>query len=962
MSSRDRVCTIYVAKKDMGVFPGIQGWRQELEKCQNKDSIRRKVLDEMLIWMGQGETEQISKLLMSVIRFILPSEDNQIKKRLQIFWENCIFTNEDGSLKSEMILVCDTIRRDLQSPNEFIRGSTCRMLCNINQLKLLEPLMDAIRANLSNRHPYVVRNAIMCVYSILRLDINAIPGVLDEVESLLHSSSTDDPSTVRNAFLVLLELEPVRAIRYAQDVQSVICDMGDLFHMQYLNLLKKLCESEPEKVTDYLTIVANLIEIATNPAVLYEGAMTVLSFSNARGTCKIAVKVLLGLLESHSDVNVRQVIMNRLYEVVDDDPLVFESLLLDVLRVLGSASNSIRPLLATIIMKINSIGNYEAILGFTRKELIKIHEAERLLEDGARYLGLLLMINASIYRKFHSALEPDAVLLSSLFSDPKYGQHLDDLRVAKNLSERSDGYTCSIQKNIVVIFRDVIMSSKENNGEHYLNQHIVDLLEHCRSSSVLRTVLWIITHHLPNDPTLAEKIITTIYNLLTPFPLAEKSTNSDENTATITEGKINWIVRECIIKADDQLLSSLICAVMARFASVVAKYGTDSEMIELATKVIANIYILMRNHSLIADKSPSLYRINCALQCAMKAKKGDLTSVDKLLNLLLPYKETDQMGFERNQIDTTIGQGNRLSSKKKRSDTSNTVCKPLVFRHLSTPSTTIIPKKMDDITDLELALYGTAQDEEDSERFLAKLEGVSQMTGLGDPIYIEAFFSLDGFDITGEFLVINRTAETIEDFCLEISSGCESMNFVSLPQPVTIAAHGSATLIVSLKVKNTDTGLVFGYATYSSGQGGGSTKKSLPLHDVHVDLLKGNNNICTIDDATFRELWTLFEWENKIPVKTISDDIRQFMTELSKSTNMVMLDSNILDIVTDNDLPFISQNLYCKTAFDEEALANVSLFSDPQGKLLDGHIRIRARKQGIALTIGDRVSAIQKVS
>ena len=38
----------------------------------------------------------------------------------------------------EMILVCDAYRKDLQHPNEFIRGSTLRFLCKLKEAELLE--------------------------------------------------------------------------------------------------------------------------------------------------------------------------------------------------------------------------------------------------------------------------------------------------------------------------------------------------------------------------------------------------------------------------------------------------------------------------------------------------------------------------------------------------------------------------------------------------------------------------------------------------------------------------------------------------------------------------------------------------------------------------------------------------------------------------------------------------------
>ena len=39
----------------------------------------------------------------------------------------------------EMILVCDAYRKDLQHPNEFIRGSTLRFLCKLKVKGVAQP-------------------------------------------------------------------------------------------------------------------------------------------------------------------------------------------------------------------------------------------------------------------------------------------------------------------------------------------------------------------------------------------------------------------------------------------------------------------------------------------------------------------------------------------------------------------------------------------------------------------------------------------------------------------------------------------------------------------------------------------------------------------------------------------------------------------------------------------------------
>lgn len=87
--------------------------------------------------------ERLPSLLMTIIRFVLPLQNHTIKKLLLIYWEIVPKTSPDGKLLQEMILVCDAYRKDLQHPNEFLRGSTLRFLCKLKEPELLEPLMPA---------------------------------------------------------------------------------------------------------------------------------------------------------------------------------------------------------------------------------------------------------------------------------------------------------------------------------------------------------------------------------------------------------------------------------------------------------------------------------------------------------------------------------------------------------------------------------------------------------------------------------------------------------------------------------------------------------------------------------------------------------------------------------------------------------------------------------------------------
>lgn len=60
----------------------------------------------------------------------------------------------------------------------------------------------------------------------------------------------------------------------------------------------------------------------------------------------------------------------------------------------------------------------------------------------------------------------------------------------------------------------------------------------------------------------------------------------------------------------------------------------------------------------------------------------------------------------------------------------------------------------------------------------------------------------------------------------------------------------------------------------------------------------------------------------------------------------------------DGECGFLSANLYAKSVFGEDALANVSIEKQADGKL-SGYITVRSKTEGIALSLGDKITLKQ---
>lgn len=117
----------------------------------------------------------------------------------------------------------------------------------------------------------------------------------------------------------------------------------------------------------------------------------------------------------------------------------------------------------------------------------------------------------------------------------------------------------------------------------------------------------------------------------------------------------------------------------------------------------------------------------------------------------------------------------------------------------------------------------------------------------------------------------------------------------------------------------------------------------------------------TCTDTEFRQMWQDFEWENKVSVNTTIGDLHEYLRHLLQSTNMKCLTP---EKALSGQCGFMAANMYARSIFGEDALANLSIekSSDSADAVVTGHIRIRAKSQGMALSLGDKINTTQKAA
>lgn len=300
-----------------------------------------------------------------------------------------------------------------------------------------------------------------------------------------------------------------------------------------------------------------------------------------------------------------------------------------------------------------------------------------------------------------------------------------------------------------------------------------------------------------------------------------------------------------------------------------------------------------------------------------------------------------------------------------------------------------VAETMSGDSDLHLATGGNNTGED------KKLNRILQLTGLSDPVYAEAYVTVHQYDIVMDITVMNRSNDVMQNLCLELST-MGDLKLVERPQNYTLAAgdqkvrfspprstcfrmpcenllaselclhsilclrslmyyYYSVPQVVraNIKVSSTETGVIFGNVVYESG--GYSDRSVVVLNDIHIDIMDYiNPAVC--QDVQFRSMWAEFEWENKVAINTSLTDVNEFLDHIVESTNMKCLTP---PSALAGDCGYLAANLYAKSVFGEDALVNLSVEKQAEGKL-GGYIRIRSKTQGIALSLGDKITLRQK--
>jgi len=498
----DKTCTVLISY-DQNEPPQVSELKRTLETGSTPDKIEAMKRAILLLISG----ENLSQLLMTIIRFVMPVDDHQLKKLLLLYLEIVEKTSADGKPLPEMILVCNAIRNDLIHPNEYVRGSTLRFLSKLKEPEILEPLLPSVRTNLESKHAYVRRNAVLALYNVYKNFDYLCPDAPELIYSFLLNEG--DASCKRNAFIMLFNCAQEKAVEYLSETLDQVSGMGEIIQFIVVELIRKVCRNTPNERPKYIKCVFTLLS-STSSAVQYEAAGTLLALSSAPTAVKAATSTYINLLVKESDNNVKMIVLDRLLTIKQRHPKIMEELLMDILRALNSPNMDIRKKTVDIALDLITSKNIEEVVQVFKKEILKTQSKE--FEGAEQYRQLLIQTIHTCAVKFPDVAANVATVLMEFLGDPQGGSAND----------------------VIVFVREVI--ERYSDLRPQLIEKLIEFFPIIRASKVFRTALWIISEYVTSSSEV-DKAFTAIKEGYGELPLYTEDDTEEENKEENKEKK-----------------------------------------------------------------------------------------------------------------------------------------------------------------------------------------------------------------------------------------------------------------------------------------------------------------------------------------------------------------------------------------------------------------------------------------
>lgn len=149
----------------------------------NNEKIDTKILSKdpetalKVLISQQSNGHHTPELIHSIIRLVMGNDDNKLKRLLYYFFET--INKEDKGF----FICLNQIKKDLVSPNEYVRGLVLKFVSTLQNVDFILPLLKEVKENLNNKSSYVRLNAVFCLGELgIRFDLDVEEDILSTLK------------------------------------------------------------------------------------------------------------------------------------------------------------------------------------------------------------------------------------------------------------------------------------------------------------------------------------------------------------------------------------------------------------------------------------------------------------------------------------------------------------------------------------------------------------------------------------------------------------------------------------------------------------------------------------------------------------------------------------------------------------------------------------------------------------
>jgi len=229
---------------------------QKLSSSSEDEKI--EAMRQIVMHMSQGS--EFSSITLKITKEIMVVKNNELKRLFYYFME-MLPKSRDSEVFGEVLLLSNQVRKDLEHPNEYVRGFVMRFVSTLCDQELIGNFYKLVKDNFSHPNAYVRRNAYFCLGEIFRKI-----KIYDEVPDLLyHALLRDiDPNCLKQAFVSLQLADEALTCKYVSEVPISIPNELSMAIVEWardMKVLEKFLASEDAQTAMEAGIVIHRVSM-----------------------------------------------------------------------------------------------------------------------------------------------------------------------------------------------------------------------------------------------------------------------------------------------------------------------------------------------------------------------------------------------------------------------------------------------------------------------------------------------------------------------------------------------------------------------------------------------------------------------------------------------------------------------------------------------------------------------------